>query len=359
MKAKEILAAIKVTAYKETIQHVSKLAAIYDLLKAEKNNIVSVTNETDVVFIGRTSETIFKWGGQKPEVRQITEGEKLPAEKITVTTTRGVYCFNVPVNNQFYFEVCDLLGINYNKAKDESEVLSSYLVSADFLNCLNVAKNFVSKDDLRPAMQTICLYFQGSNLQIIATDAHQLYESRNFKISYAGYFKVLVDVETIKKISKTKEEFITVDLLEDSQVRINGVIFTDRSKVITNNYPDYKCVIPEYNQEMKFNRELLKTKVNGLKKFANKRKPTVDLHLNGNISMLSCDIDYGIEGTDEMSYIDKTFSDMDIRFNCDLLANVLKAFKVDDLTMQSEGKSDKAAIFTDGVDKVLLMPISY
>jgi DNA polymerase III sliding clamp (beta) subunit (PCNA family) len=73
--------------------------------------------------------------------------------------------------------------------------------------------------------------------------------------------------------------------------------------------------------------------------------------------MSASDIDFGFECAKEMSYINKNFIDTDIAFNGKFLIEGLNIFKSKEISMYSEGNPSKAAIFTDEVETVLLMPL--
>ena len=57
-----------------------------------------------------------------------------------------------------------------------------------------------------------------------------------------------------------------------------------------------------------------------------------------------------------MPYLTKNFVDTDIAFNGKFLLDAMGIFKDKTIKMYSEGQSRKATIFSNGTDKVLLMP---
>ena len=91
--------------------------------------------------------------------------------------------------------------------------------------------------------------------------------------------------------------------------------------------------------------------------YANKITAQVNFHLNGNIAMSSCDVDFSFESNSEMPYISKNFVDTDIAFNGKFLVDSLGIFKDKTVKMFSDGIPTKAAIFTNDTDTVLLMPL--
>src|ERR1035437_5133149 len=169
-------------------------------------------------------------------------------------------------------------------------------------------------------------------------------------------FQLLIQYESVKKlsISKPVKKEIYITLFNDNTALINGI---EVNLLPDTKYPDYKAVIPEYESKMAFDREQVISNVKSVMVYSNKSTNQVNLYLNGNIQLSSQDVDLAFESGLSMPYISKEFQDCKSGFNGKFLSEALSIFKTNKVDMYSEGNSQKAAIFTDGIDKVLLMPL--
>ena len=377
MKSNEILKAIGVTKNKFTQLHCTKLAAIYILLKEIKNEIViaEITESNIEIKFGLATDT-KKFDRDGIDITNIYNyGEPMTANKITVLTEKSEYSFAVPVANDFYYVICDLLGLQYEvKGIENIEALRTFEVSSEILNSIKKAAKFASKDGLRPAMTCVCLDFNSNDLQVVATNAHRLYLSKQFDCEASDPMQLLLSPESVKMIAgmKVKDETIKIELLpvethlqidedtdEKTLTEIHSFLFNGLKCQYypEMKFPNYKVVIPELKSKMTFDRVQFVDNVKSVYPSSNKCTGQVNFHLNGNIQMSACDIDFGFECAKEMSYINKNFIDTDIAFNGKFLIEGLNIFKSKEISMYSEGNPSKAAIFTDEVETVLLMPL--
>lgn len=279
--------------------------------------------------------------------------------KIAVEIQSGSYCFYIPVDNTFYYEVLRMLNIAFEVAKVESiPAKYQFFTYPELMDNIKKAAAFTSDDDLRPAMQSICLDFSSEGIQVVSTDAHRLYYSK--RISFDGCkedMKLLIDETSVKAICKAKvnyNEVLTITVFADNTATFNDVkvrLFTE------GRYPQYEVVIPKYSKFMEFDRKRLIENVNKVKVYANKTTQQVTFHINGSIALHAQDVDFSFEGDADMPYITKQFPDTDIAFNGNFLNQCLGTFKDKTVKMLTDGISTKAALFTNDVDTVLLMPL--
>ena len=68
-------------------------------------------------------------------------------------------------------------------------------------------------------------------------------------------------------------------------------------------------------------------------------------------------VDFSFETEKTIKYISKDFIDTDISFNGKFLIECLSTFKASELSMYHNGSPFEGAIFTDGIDNCLLMPL--
>jgi len=340
MNTKLIKQALNLKSCKANTEHISKLNSIYKLLIELKKDI-SEASKTDV-------ESIF----------EDTDGKELKCCKIELKTKfGGIYSFVIPVDNEFYFAVCELLNINVSKFETKVNVTEFY-ADAAILEAIKKTKNFVSKDYLRPAFTGVLLHIKNDKLKVVATDAHKLYYSKQFDI--VGYapineLKLIIDSSIIEKIKLVKiEDYLTIGYNE-THIYINGV----ECSLIDATYLDYERVIPDYSEAMVFNNENLQGLCKKLLPYCNKATNQLTFHLNGSIQASSQDVDFSFESESKIEYVSKSFNDLDISFNGKFLLQSLQLFdkKANLKMLHDASKSERAAIFTNDIESVLLMPL--
>ena len=341
MNTKLIKLALNFKAGKATNEHISKLNSIYKLLVELKNDISEAT-KTDV-------ESIF----------EDTDGKELSCCKIEFKTKfGGFYSFVIPANNDFYFAVCELLNINVSKFETK-EIVTDFYADAAILEAIKKAKNFVSKDYLRPAFTGVLLHIVNDKLKVVATDAHKLYYSKQFDI--VGYsqikeLKLIIDSAIFEKLKLIKvEDYLTIGYNENS-IFINGI----ECSLIDATYPDYERVIPNYEQAMVFNNESMQGLCKKLLPYCNKATNQLVFHLNGSIAASSQDVDFSFESESSIQYVSKQFNDLDISFNGKFLLTTLQVFekKANVKMLHDAINNTKGAVFTNDIESVLLMPLS-
>lgn len=357
MTANEIHDTILLNNFVSDMQHCKHLATAYQFLKRERLNITKVgfAARNITLLYGRHTESKREHGEWVTNV--LNEGTPIIANKIKVTTQTGTYNFTVPIENDFYREICDLLQLPCTIApKQDAKPLNSFKIDSYVLAAIKKAAKFTSDDDLRPAMQCICLHFENNTCEVVATNAHYLYTSKLLVCSQQNKrFEILISPESIKKVCdiKTKDETVLLSILKDNQVIINDVTFN----VLATKFPDYKCVIAHYETKMQFDRERLIACIKICEPFANKFTKQINFHLNGKIELQAQDVDFSFERQTSLPYVSKDFPDMDIAFNGTMLRTCLSIFKESEIEMHSNGNSSRMAIFTNGSDKACIMPL--
>lgn len=280
-------------------------------------------------------------------------------DEITVSFKNGSYKFPLPAGNAIYNTFLKLAGNDVQETKNEVAIFHTIKVDSNILKTFGTAVKFISKDDLRPVMQHVCITFENEKCEVAATDAHRLYYSKKVWTNQQGKTQILVTEKAAKEIAKIKPAGMNVDihLLADENIMIEGKIFETLKEA---HFPDYPCVIPEYDKYMEFEKESFVSNVKKVIPYANKTTNQVNFHLNGNIALHSEDIDFAFECDAEMPYNSKNFEDLDIAFNGKFLLDTMATFKEKELKMYHCGGSNgqsKAAIFTNDNDSVLVMPI--
>jgi len=294
-------------------------------------------------------------------------------------TQTSNYKFMLPYIAELFNPFASLLGLELMSNEENSEVLQYIEVSSEIIGKINKAAKFVSKDSLRPAMQCVLLHFKDNSVKVVATDAHKLYMSEDFKINHIGEAKFLINTNGLMSLAKhkTKGEIVKLELLqplqemqdifEDYSYKGKGLVDTDLQYMIIDGvkvellhnqtYADYEVVMPKFETKMQFERKELIRLVKQILPATNKTTSQINFHLNGNISAMGCDVDFGFEANSSIDYISKDFNDCDIAFNGKLLNECLSSFKDNTLNFYSNGKATQAALITNDVETILLMPL--
>ncbi len=294
-------------------------------------------------------------------------------------TQTSNYKFMLPYIAELFNPFASLLGLQFIGVEDKGEVLQTIEVSSELIGKINKAAKFVSKDNLRSDMQCVLLHFTDNKLKVVATDAHKLYMSESFVCEYKGEAKFLINTNGLIQLAKhkTKGEIVKLELLqplqemqdifEDYSYKGKGLVDTDlqymfidgvKIELLHNtSYVDYNVVVPKYETKMQFERKALIKLVKQILPATNKTTSQINFHLNGNISAMGCDVDFGFEANSSIDYISKDFADCDISFDGKLLNECLSSFKDNTLNFYSNGKATQAALITNDVETILLMPL--
>jgi len=204
-------------------------------------------------------------------------------------------------------------------------------------------------------MQCLYLEINKGKLQIIATDAHRMFLSRLYNIEgTAGNHAFLIDKDQIKRLPKKSKEPFEFTVCENNVAYVGGLeikLFSGAK------FPDYKVVIPEYEKSVTFDRATFISNIKQVLPMTNKATNQVTISFNGQIDMSGQDVDFSFESGLRMPYIKNEIDDFMIAFNGNFLVECMNALDGDNVKMYSDGYATKAAIFSDGADSVLIMPL--
>jgi len=243
-------------------------------------------------------------------------------------------------------------------------------VGNEFFTEIKTCLNYISKDELRPAMTGMLLKIENGKIVICATDSHllrtaNLYGKLN---SEADGDSVIMNPGLCKHISSVKNaDDIQISKM-GTGVNAHIVITYTTNKghlaveIISRNimecYPDYKAVIPvTHTTEVRVNKkDLLKRIDKALLYTTYKTNYQGIFSINGKLSLTASDLDLTREYKAEFDTFSKTGSDIDIAFNLQFLKMVLDDFKGESVSMELS-KPNRAAVIRDENALTLLMPI--
>ena len=359
MNATELLNILQIPKTKDPLTHATKLLSIYSLLKSVKSDIISVevSEKTEMMF-GKKTEWDIHWN----ELRTVNEGYKIAAEKITVKTSYGEYNFTIPVNNDFHSLVYNLLQISVDSKKETLEVIETFEIEKTVLDKIKIAAKYLPvKNDypIDEKFKGILINIENQYAEVTATNCYKLYLSEKM-LTDGTDKKLLINPNSLKAIAEIKpdSDFVTFQLLKPEKnnqfVLINGV----KIELMNEVYADYKSIIPTYSEKMIFNRKEFISNIRKVLLSANKYSHLVKLYLNGTIEISAHDVDFKLESVSKMYYETKEFDDLTIGFDGLLIQDVLNTFKSEQISMLTDGNTNKAVLFTDGVDTSLLMPMN-
>ena len=278
-------------------------------------------------------------------------------QQVTVKHNTGHYSFPFPAGNKFYDALAGMAGeAVYKEPEAPVQVLETIVVGSNLFKSMASAVKFISRDDMRPVMQHVCISIEKNKASVVATDAHRLFMSQKVYADRKQRTEIMVSEKDAKIIAKLsfEDELTEISILNDNRVMIGGQVFgmfTDAK------YPDYRVVVPSYKKYMEFEREDFIKNVKCVIPYTNKSTTQVLLNLNGQILLCAQDVDFSFEGGIKMRYLKKQFKDTQIAFNGKFLVEALSIFKEKNIKMFTDGVPGRAGIFTNGKDTVLIMPL--
>lgn len=207
--------------------------------------------------------------------------------------------------------------------------------------------DYVSKDELRPAMMQVALNEQ----HIVATDAHKL---MYIKSEGEIYRNVLIRPEVIQMVNDLgwTDALIYAD---EKEIFVCNGADTIWFRAVDEKYPQWQQAIPSENPiKVEVERKKLIESIKQALVFANSTSKQVEFHLNGSAVLKSSDIDYKHEYENKFDGLYKhSGEDIKIGFNGGFLMDVLNDVVGDVATIELS-TPNRAAIING---QVLLMPV--
>lgn len=355
MKQAEILQAIGQGTHKYVKEHAKYLAAFYSFIKKERGSFLSISTEPATLMFGRKTEEKQRHGEWETDISNT--GEELPAEKFIFTTATGTYSAVVPTGNSFHSLIKETIGQSAPVIDIvEKPVIHSYQIEAPIADAITRAKVFTSKDDLRPAMTCVSIEIENNKVRVIATDAHRLFMSKAYGVIGPKKFtRYLIPADQIKKIPAVKDGSFEFTVYGDGSVSFLGTTY---QMLESDRFPNWKVVVPEYKKRMIMDREDLISAIKQVIPYTNKSTTQVNMIVaRGEINLTGQDVDFSFESGVRMAYTTKEMNDFLIGFNGKFLLTALGAFKNQWVSMYTDGNKNRAGLFSDGTDTVLIMPL--
>lgn len=210
-------------------------------------------------------------------------------------------------------------------------------IGQEFLDKAQIASQYVSKDELRPAMMG--LYISD---ELVSTDGHRLYHVKN---PNPLSVPIVVPVKVFSILStKGLEHEWTVSLLgntvsitdsEGKKIREEEqnthVLFTNNQGIVVyqsliqEKYPYYQSVIPTDNQNrFTCHNEALQKMLKKAREYSDARYHQVKLSLNGSFEISTEDVEFGKEFRSTIEGANYMGEALEIGFNIDYLLSILE-----------------------------------
>ena len=242
-------------------------------------------------------------------------------------------------------------------------------VGNEFFTEIKTCLNYISKDELRPAMTGTFLKIENGKIVICATDSHllriaNLYGQLN---SEAEGESVIMNPALCKHISSVKNADDIRIFKMGTGVNSHIVITytTDKghlaveiiSRNINESYPNYKAVIPvTHTTEVMLNKKDLLKRIEKALLYTNKSTYKGIFSINGKLSLAASDLDMTKEYKAEFDTFSKTGSAIEIAFNLQYLKKVLEDVKGESVSIELNHPY-RAAVIRDENALTLLMPL--
>jgi DNA polymerase-3 subunit beta len=213
------------------------------------------------------------------------------------------------------------------------------------IEAVNVAYNYVGKDELRPVMTGV--YFDSTNGKIASTDAHKLFSKNAHELTES----FIINKKTAKLLSLLSDAYEVY--LSDNNVKFESVNGTIISRLIDGNYVNYEAVTPKNNDKIfELDKAKLVKVINEAIKCANKTTKQIIFSFKNNIVTVSSqDLDFGLEYSCEIEA--KCNIDFQIGFNGKFLLDILANIQDNRIELKCSENNRAALINTD----FLLMPV--
>lgn len=227
-----------------------------------------------------------------------------------------------------------------------------------FEKTTSIADSFVSKDNLRPVLECLCVDIADdlSDVAFVATNGNMLYKRNLTNNPERGGFdffrsgrsgKMLIHMRDFRSLS-VFDECETIDIESDGRlIRFSSGDIELISRSIEGKYPNYKSVIPRDNPFfICFDKKEMLSVLKRVSLFSDKGHNRLVLEKKGLFLELSAkDYDFSLSAEDQVFIKDANCEEnFRIGFEIQKLTNAIKALDGDTLRMQLIAPSRPAII---------------
>lgn len=291
----------------------------------------------------------------------------LPEQPVTFKIDMTSHGIEVVSDNGRYTMAGEDAG-DFPRPAQPKNTTSVMLESKSLKEALGYTIDFVSSDEMKPAMNGIFFSFKDDKLTLAATDSHRLSRVRIASVGNHTNQAPLVagkGLDLLGKVLKGEHE-INFEFNETNAFFTFGTIKIV-SRLIDERFPDYENAIPTSNDKMlNIDRSQLYSSLKRISIYANKTSQQVRFKLENNNLLISAeDVDFSNEAKENLP-CDYDSEPLEIGFNGKFLLEILSTLdNVDKITMEFSEPNRAALIYpmNDVVEVseqdvlVLVMPV--
>lgn len=215
------------------------------------------------------------------------------------------------------------------------QVLNSFTIPASILlRGINKTLFATGTDDLRPALTGVLFELSENEFNMVATDANRLVKFRREDVKPGFEQKFIIPKKSLQLIKSALQDEDNNVLFEisDQNIRITYNSLTIYARIMDEQFPDYRMVIPsDNNNNMVVPRLEILSAIKRIAIFANQQTHQIKLKIAGSeLSIMAEDIEKASEGYETLP-CDFDGEDMEIGFNSKYLSEMLGNFECEDV----------------------------
>lgn len=246
----------------------------------------------------------------------------------------------------------------YPQPPELKDVKNTIISAGLFKRFINRSLPYVSKDEMRQAMQGVCIN-AGRSLEVVATDAHRLIKNTDFSDREEGE-NLLVPADALKVACGILPDEGDVKIQSDSSnLRITYGKTTIGTRRMDDIFPNYNGVIPDHYDELKVSKKELSDAVKRLLVIANKKTNQVVLDIKrDHIEVSTQDLDYNNSAKETIEC--DSSNELRVALNGVFLHQALNAIDHTEATIKFGAKNRPVLIEEQNgyeILLILLMPI--
>ncbi len=203
------------------------------------------------------------------------------------------------------------------------------------LNIFNSVSYAALKESSKRNLNGVFMKLEGKNLEIVATDAHRLaFYKTEIKETVKAKFEYIIPLKTVNEIVKIikedEEKFVEINLY-DKLIEFKTENIEIISRIIDENYPNYKQVIPkDFITKAIINREEILSAIERIITITSEKSKIVSLKFEKNKLLISSSVQDEGEALEE---IDSKYDgdSMEVSYNAMYLIDFLKTIKDEEI----------------------------
>lgn len=220
---------------------------------------------------------------------------------------------------------------------EEKKLETIKLSQSAFLNILNLVSYAALKESSKRNLNGVFLKLEGKNIEVVATDAHRLaFYKTEIKETVKAKFEYIIPLKTINelvKIIKDDEEKSIEINLYDKIIEFKTENIEIISRIIDENYPNYKQVIPkDFIAKAVINKDELLDAVERIITITTEKSKIIALKFEKNKLFISTSVQEEGEAQEEMD-IKYEGESLEVSYNALYLMDVLKAIKNEEIEL--------------------------